>query len=798
MKLLIFSFLVLSHLSFAEEECAPNATLSNFANKISKGCSQNKDEEELTEVLATPEEAETLCSNCKPLIQDDNGNLVSPSDRKMETDYKKAFSKALLNEIRKNIAGHLKSLMALRTSTLEFDPASAISDCNLSSLGSHTCGGKKGPTLNELLKETLGTEDSIGKIQAEIGNEIYNIANNSTEKPALFHRENSNSCGMTDNQFFQAKMKFWENSFNLDIVIKIKDHIANNQLNIDDKTDIASKMKSIIGRSHSAAFTQALNHPLIAEIFRNKTNLEKYFSNLKLTGDKVKDQGEILDQIYKSELSKSYAANISKSCKQTLSKIKETICSNDFKSGNISFSQPEYLEIATESMPLSSANKEANLSLYCHGINKKRSKPLSLSSINNVTSEGLDDKFKKAHFSKISKKDFEGTVSIPKEDMCSVMEESPCTKSNEICNSIEFIKNSKIANSPESKLLDKRNSNVDKILSAFVGTKPAVTKDAEKYLIAQGIIPGPDGQIAQPTEDQKPQSPSSFAASQKQFASQNPKYSYNPPANGGTTPTTQPGQNGAPGFNSQKSTGSKIGQHDFAEENPTQFQNDGLADTKNGILNRLGKQFGPRPKVAKDLPEFSEKTKSSSSRMARNRGGHSVGGSVPQSAPVIDNSFIPEEEKSKLTEGPKKKDELNEAKQMMGNNRQPAGDTGGATGGMTGSSSNPSGTPVVSVASNGDNVITLDSVSKDTEASELVKQLKERINAEQLQVILESDKKIKVLVNGKEIILTPTPTGYLADCKEASLKKYLEAITAFFSEQLKGIARVDDLKKVFK
>jgi hypothetical protein len=798
LKLYVCLTLLVCTTAFSAEECLDKTSLSSFAKDLNTSCTRGKTEDEILDALPNDEELQSICSGCSLLVADNKGSFVPPTSAKLDIENQKAFAKSALNEIRKNLLHHLESLMTLRTSSVDFNPTEALSKCNVSEIGTHTCGGKKGPTINDILKDVLGEEDSIANIQGQIGNEIYNLANNAKE-PALFNRASTNSCGITDSQFTYGKLKSWESDLTIEIISKFQEQLKT----LKDNESLESQITSqTIGRSNVGKFKSALNHPLIAEIFRNKANLEKYLKKIKLTGDAQKDQGQISDIIYDKDFSASFAANISKSCETSFNKIKEVFCSEDFKKANVSFASPDTVEIATQDRPFHTEQKEKNLALYCHGYSKKDSKPLTLKSLKDITSAGVDSKYQNKHFEVLSNEHYLQKFHARKEDLCADLEKSPCTKDPISCKSIAFINNSKIPGSPEEKLFKKHNTNVDKILSAFVGTKPPVTNDAQAYLIAQGIIPGPNGEITQPTNDQKPQSPSSFAAAQKQFASENPKYTYNPPAKNGTAPIQpQGGQNNAPGFNPQSTTGnvsSKVGQNDQPDENPYPIANDELIDTKKNILNRLGKQFGPRPKVAKDISEISEPTKRKSLKTSGNRVTYPSGSVAPHSDPDFNNHIIPEEYKSQLTEAPKKKDEFNEAKQMMGNNRQPANENGGATGGGAGAPSLSSTTPTVSVAPNGDNVITLKTNDPSLEASELVKQLKAKINAEQLQVILESDKKIKVLVNGKEIILTPTSTGYLVDCKDESLKKYLEAITAFFMEQLKGVARVDDLNKFFR
>ncbi len=786
------------------ENCVSDAPLFELMSKI-KGCSAaNSEDDILTAIGGDEASVVSFCESCKGLSPNEKGDWVPSSEKTLNQEYKKTFARSIMGELRKNLAGHLKRLMTLRTTTLEFDATTAIADCNVSSIATHTCEGDRKNTVGKILKEVLGDEDSIQSIQREVAHEIYNMANNDPKMPALFPRE-PNTCGISDKEFLLGRVKTWEDSFSLDIVEKIKEKFDSKELIWDDSKDVSSLItSSTIGRANVQKFKSALKHPLIAQIFSKKSSFEGYFKNLKLTGSSEEKQNKILDSLYQKQLSGEAISKISGSCKESFAKIKKTLCSDDFKKGNVNFSQPETADLALNKFPFRNENKQKNIELYCHGALKKQLNPITLGEINQITSAHLETNLKAETFQVMATENFQASIARPKEKICESINSGACSEDDESCKILAFSKNAKISGSPEEKLLSKHNSNIDKILGAFVGKSPTDDKKAKSYLIAQGIIPDDNGKIAQASEDQKPQSPSSFAAAQKEFAAQNPKYSYTAPSKNSGAQTTLPpsAQNNPIGFNPKSTTGnvgSKMDQNHRPDDTHHLFQNDGLIDTKNGILNRLSKQIGSSPRVAKDIANVTETTLRQPSKKGSDRGVYRTGETTPTTnSDPVNTNFIPKENRSKLTEGPKKKDEFNEAKQMMGQNRQPAIDAGVATGGQSSSSSSSPNSPVVSVATNGDNVITLDTASKDLEVNELVKQLKEKINTEQLQVILESDKKIKVLVNGKEIILTPISTGYLADCKESSLKKYLEAITAFFTEQLKDVARAEDLNKVFK
>ncbi len=779
--------------SFGQEECDKPSDLE----KVSKFVLDYKcANDELDNIFAADNlsRLDILCDNCKYSELDKTGNLAVLQGNALDTELKKNYAKSLLNEVRKNLANQVTELVQLRATNFSFDTKDVIGSCDLSKMAQLKCG-KNGLTIDALLEKTLGPNNGLAQIQAQLANEIYNQLNPNSSKPGFFTRSNEKSC-LSDHDYRKANESYTVSLIDKDFISKIKEYVSKNK--VDFTKDPVVQIRDGLGRKDQKKLDKLKTHPFFKTILSSQKSFDRYFDNVKATSTTE----ELQDLLFNPDTSKELIGRIQNNCETISQKLKKSFCSEEFAQANISSIDPKAFPLMSEKDPFSlSQETDKNLALFCHGRKNKDPKALNYSDNRSDLTKHLPEDAKNLPYGNFVDNWYRDNTDSPKILVCTAANENPCTGKEEICKIADFFKNSKIPNSPESKLIASRNDSINAVLGSFVGTNPSVDKATKSYLIAQGIIPDDNGYIAQPTEDQKPQSPSSFAASQKQFASQNPKYSYNPPSKNGGTQTPPPaGQNNVPGFNPKTNTtnvGSKIGQNDQPDEN-NPFATDDLMQTKNGIINRLGKQIGARPRVAKDLSEISETATRKPLKSSRTQGMYRAGVSNSGTGPFNNINLIPEENRSKLTEGPKKKDEFNEAKQMMGQNRQPASDAGVATGGQSSGPSSSPNSPVVSVAANGDNVITLDTTSKDFEVSELVKQLKEKLNAEQLQIILESDKKIKVLVNGKEIILTPTPSGYLADSKEASLKKYLEAITAFFSEQLKDVARVDDLKKVFK
>ena len=143
LKLYVCLSLLVCTTSYAVEECLDKSSLSFFAKDLNSSCTRGKSEDEILDALPNDDELQSLCSACSLLVPDNKGNFIASNSAQLDKENQKAFAKSALNEIRKNLLHHLESLMTLRTSSVEFNPAEALSKCNVSEIGTHTCGGKK-------------------------------------------------------------------------------------------------------------------------------------------------------------------------------------------------------------------------------------------------------------------------------------------------------------------------------------------------------------------------------------------------------------------------------------------------------------------------------------------------------------------------------------------------------------------------------------------------------------------------------------------------------------------------------
>lgn len=779
------NFIILSLLASlgvsAQENCE-KTDLEKVSSFVSGNCSARSIDEARQIVMNDETEVDSLCEGCKLALPDENGQIALASKKHLDALVKKSFAESAISEVRKSLSNNLMDLLKIRSHQFAADPSTIAKSCSISDWAQTEC--HEGKTLGDVLDSSTGENKILSQIQTQLAKEIYNNLNTSPKSGSLFVRGTQEMC-LSDQEFQLATNQYQNSLITKELVLLVQKE-ANHSPAIDFSKDIISQLEEKLDRKTIKTLKKLQENPFFRQAMASKAGFENFF----MATHPTDDQAKILDRLYNNKAAAEIAGRINKNCSTIKDTLVKSFCNKDFAKANITNKNPRMIAWA---FPLSSTDHAAfnkQIASYCRTRENENKDAIRYDSLNELLSKDLPSEMKGIHFETASDTYYHDKITTPKKLVCDSLRQDPCAGKEETCSIVAFYKNSKLPNSPESKLIASRNAEVNTILRSFTGLKPNVDEETRKFLVMQGILPDTDGSITEPTEDQKPQSPSSYAAAQKQFASSNPKYSYSGNKSATQAPQGQPKQ--PTEFEAKSSVGHAVGPSEKID--PDTHQEEGaeysVNETKGNILKRLAKQMGKaNPKTTESASggQAMEKSKRQTGTT------HLANSQEPMDSQALNPGFEfqsnPSGHVSKLSEAPKKKDELNEAKQMMGANRSPASAGTTAEGQVTNTDKSrinlkqsPTGEAVIEV--------TLDEALKPTE---MEAELLRLLNAQKLNIAVDEDKKITVLVNGKKVILTPFEDGFKIVKADDSLKPYLAAIQNFFIEHRKNSTRAQDL-----
>jgi hypothetical protein len=500
--LLSFSFPIYSQ----DEKNCETGTLSTLAEKISSPCSKGKKNDKLRDILSNLDDEtsiESFCEDCKePATHSEKKSKISS----FNLENKKQFTKAMLNELRKNLSSTMIDLMSLRsTFSLNFKPEESISACNINDLALSKC--KDGKSLQDLLQETIGSEDSFQNIQKDLS---YEIANTLTlypdEKQGLLKRKSS-SCGISDNEFIHAKIKYQESLFTPALIASLK------KSNIDFEKNVLSQLAgSNLSKADLDTVKKMSEHPMIQAMLKDGNQMTSFLKSFK--GDIT--QEKIIENLFSRKNSEMLSKNLSSRCEKSFETIKETLCSSEFKTGNVIFNDFDSMNINI-GPSLLKEDKEDHLYSFCMGIKTNTNKPLLFTILNKSLTKDMPTKRSKMDYKSLSSTYYDEDFYTPKEQICKSLEGQDCTSSQSMnCSISKFLKASRVPNSPQSKLLASHDPNIDRILGSLIGSAPTVDTKTRTFLTEQGILPKADGTIVE-AKDTQIRNPSTYSSSVKSF-----------------------------------------------------------------------------------------------------------------------------------------------------------------------------------------------------------------------------------------------------------------------------------------
>jgi hypothetical protein len=495
--------------SQSEKDCEETDDLASLSldlnSPCSRGLSPQKIQHELSILNKNNSSVVEFCEKCKePKIKADE-NVSSSKYNHIEN--KKQFTKATLNELRKNLSSTMIDLMSLRsTFSLNFKPNEVMASCNMTQLATTKCKG--GKSLQELIKETIGNDDSFKNIQTQMGYEIANVLTPPPYKgEGLLKRSVDLKCGISDNEVLHAKMKYFESLITPDMIKELK------KLNLETKEDVLSQLSG----PNAKILKQASEHPMIRSILKDTTNFKGFLDSFK--GDITNEK--IIENLFSSSNSEALAKNISNRCKTSFETIKNTLCSPEFEKGNLKFDNFEAMKMKMNTgQDILVENREENLFSFCEGIKSNLANPLLFSSVNKTLSQDLSPQLSRADYKSVSKEYYDTAFDTPRKFICPLLETQECDSKLMNCAISKFLKAARVKDSPQAQLLASHDPNVDKILGSLIGPEPVVDEKTKTFLIDQGILPKADGTIVEAPNNQI-RNPSNYTSSVKNFESGN-------------------------------------------------------------------------------------------------------------------------------------------------------------------------------------------------------------------------------------------------------------------------------------
>lgn len=515
----ILLILLLSFSPFAlaqsEIECEGNGEIDKLlisSIELISPCSKGKDTYDLSNILSNKDAVITIekfCEDCKaPKLSPEQKTKVAD----FSTENKKQFTKATLNELRKNLSNTMIDLMALRsTFNLNFKPENAAASCNINQLSNRTCK-KNGKTLEEIVKASTNGEDSFQNIQRQLS---YEVANTLTPPPykgdGLLSRTTT-QC-MTDNELLHAKTKYLESLITPDFVEALKNS------NMDFEKGKLSD--SNISKSNLEILKKISEHPMVKSMLNDGKQMNAFIKSFK----KDSSQENIIENLFTKTNSEVLSKDLSNRCNTTFKTLEKTLCSTEFEEGNVQFNNLDAMRMNVGSTLMEKENKEENLYTFCMGIKTKTKNPLVFSTVNASLSKDLPGNISKLDYKSVSKEHYDTVFDSPKVDVCALLDSNECDMKpikSMNCSIASFIKAARIPDSPQSKLLASHDPNIDKILGSLIGTAPSVDDKTKIFLTEQGILPRADGTIVQ-AKDNDIRNPKTYSSSVRSFESGNGK-----------------------------------------------------------------------------------------------------------------------------------------------------------------------------------------------------------------------------------------------------------------------------------
>jgi hypothetical protein len=500
--LLIFVFFSMTAYAQDEKECIVEGEIERLANSamdLNFPCSRGQKDIPIYKILSKADDnvsIQDFCEKCKEPQILTNNKLKTAN---FNSENKKQFAQATLNELRKNLSGTMIDLMSLRsTFSINFNPEEAAKSCSTDQLAKSTC--KDGTSLQEIIKETLGEQDSFQNIQKQLGYEIANTLNPPPYKEnGLLSRQES-SCGISDNELLNAKMKYWESLMTPELI------------NVFQTNNVDFEKINTFPESTQESIKEMSQHPMIKALLKDGKKMNAFIKSFK--GKQV-TQDTITKHLFSDSNSKNLANELGNRCKTAFETIKTTFCSTSFKEGNVLFSDLSAMKMNLGKKPLNE-NKEENLYSFCYGIKTKTNKPILFQSVNENLSQNLPEKFQKLNHKQLSEDFYNDSFHTPKEDICPLLVTQTCDIKSMNCSISKFLKASRVPNSPQSKLLASHDPNIDRILGSLIGSAPTVDTKTRTFLTEQGILPKADGTIVE-SKDNQIRNPSTYSSSVKSF-----------------------------------------------------------------------------------------------------------------------------------------------------------------------------------------------------------------------------------------------------------------------------------------
>lgn len=490
----ILLLLTFSLLSFAEEDCPPeeSAAITSITSLSVPNCINRDQIDEEISVSITSQErrgsqssstlSSPICRDCQSRF---NSRLSEQQDLKEKR--KKAFFKTAYRELEKSLSAIVVDMVGIRKSyNYNSDFKKSADSCKTDQIESQL------RKCNREAADLFHSENLSQRMASEV---VRLISNASTQNSGILSRpQELNSCSITDETIASLRPRLFEESISPDIVKKLS------EINAQNSFDLQTQIISKIGQQQATLLS---THPALRELIKEPATFLSTFRSLRTFSDTTRLKNEFRAKMYSPEMGSLIDSKNSQKCEQTIQSFTQSLCSKAYDNSDISvgpfsnygkFANDDELD---ESPATTSDAQIANNQLMFEFCQEFPGRKLSLNNVLDRMNNWMLTSDKRASLAEYASTKYNRDFGDTKSALCNYLPASDCNISEgDQCALYKIYRRSLNPNSPEGRLASSSDRGVNSVIRSLIGSGD-ISSQAREVLVAEGILPQPNGQFAE-------------------------------------------------------------------------------------------------------------------------------------------------------------------------------------------------------------------------------------------------------------------------------------------------------------
>lgn len=486
-----------------------------FANEHCKENILSKDITELAKIAALPNcyyidnfnEAEignfeNLCGTCKSQYNEKlkvltNENLKKQKPEDVRDQKKNLFFDIAFQEYKKTLSNSLIEIAKLRSAgATNSSYASSKNKCQFKTEEDFpaTCSAD----LKTKIKKTLE------EVQSGLAGELAQIISQKKlqdRSTGILNRTSAANiaCFIPEKDILFSRNRALESAFTPEILNSISQI---DPLSVNSLDDIFIALKNTNITNMVEIQRDLVVHPLLSQYSHSPRDFIQFIKSIN-----PKTNNKFHEELYSKESGDLFDKKTSENCENAFKTLSESICGPTFSDGDFSINPFKYTSLSKEVLLTNESEFASTTSIITNNekafnlceIAQMPGKMNASDKIKSI-SKNIANGFSSMPFQQFKLNKYVGNFSSLNETLCKIQSgKEPCTPKTFTCSIYENYKKLQNQSTPESRLANSSNEEINSLLRSFIGNPKGIPAEVKETLIAQGILPKENGTlVAQP------------------------------------------------------------------------------------------------------------------------------------------------------------------------------------------------------------------------------------------------------------------------------------------------------------